>query len=375
MYLDNAATTKVLPIVKELFETYSFDRFYNPSGLYKQGIDVAKEIAASREALAKAVHADADRLFFTSCGTESDNYALLGVKKPKSGRIIIGGAEHAAVYQCALALKQQGYDVVFCSVDESGAVSPQALQALLTPDTILVSVMHVNNETGAVNDIAQLVSLVKAYNPNILFHSDGVQAVGHIPVNLLAMGVDLYGASGHKIGAPKGVGWLYIKKGVYVSPLLVGGGQEKGMRSGTENVVGITSLAACTKAYYAANEILIEQGAKLRQTVERFVATHECCKLISPTCGAPHIVSMAFGTVRGEVMMHALEKYGIVTGIGSACSSKKGAARIPAALGLSGGYEMGMLRFSINPFDTYDWDFLAQCMHTEYLALRKYLRG
>ena len=374
MYLDNAATTQVLPSVKPIFETYAFDRFYNPSGLYNQAITVAQDIRAARSDLAQMMGVEEGSVYYTSCGTESDNTALLMCKKPRGARIIVANAEHAAVQQCAHLLKQQGYDVVFCPVDGVGRVQPQALQNLLTDNTCLVSVMHVNNETGAVNDIAALCRLVKSYNPSILFHCDGVQALGHIPFSLRALGVDMYAVSGHKIGAPKGIGALYIKNGVYVAPLFNGGGQERGLRSGTENVVGIVSLSHCAGQYAAANRQLVQKGQTLRQAMRAFADSHPQCVLLDEGAMAPHIVTLVFGNVRGEVMMHALQQYDITVGIGSACSSKKGTARIPMALGLQGGYQTGMLRLSINPFDVYDWDYLVEKMDIVYAQLCRYTR-
>ena len=374
MYLDNAATTRMLPEVQELVRRYGYDAYYNPSALYRQAIEVRKAVGDARAATAKLLGVDADTIYYTACGTESDNAALLCTRKKRGCRVIVSAAEHAAVYQSAMALRESGYDVVLCPVDEGGKVIEQEFVRLLSPEVGLVSVMHVNNETGAVNDIARLASLAKAANKDVLVHSDGVQAMGHVKVNLRALGVDLYSVSGHKIGAPKGVGLLYVKRGVSLSPVLYGGGQENGLRSGTENVIGALSLAACAAQYLAHTEALTAKGAELRAHAERFAATHEGCRLLSPVDGAPHIVTLAFQRVRGEVMMHELETDGIIVGIGSACSSKKGSARIPKALGLAGGYEMGMVRLSINPFDDYDWDAVFAAMDAAYAKLCKYVR-
>ena len=273
-----------------------------------------------------------------------------------------------------MALSSEGYDVVFCPVDECGKVKEADFVDLIDDNTTLISVMHVNNETGAVNDIRRLVDLAKAQNPDVVFHSDGVQAFGHIKVNLRALGVDLYSVSGHKIGAPKGVGALYVKKGVSMAPILYGGGQESGLRSGTENVIGIVSLSACAESYLAKQDTLTAKGRVLREKATQFASTHTGCKLLSPEDGAPHIVTLAFEKVRGEVMMHELELDDIIVGIGSACSSKKGSARIPKALGLGAGYEMGMVRLSINPYDEYDLDMLFDKMHAAYERLSKFVR-
>ncbi len=374
MYLDNAATTQMLPEVESIYRRYGFECFYNPSALYREAVEVRRDIAQYRKELAKALGAEPEGIYFTSCGSESDNAALLYTRKKKGGRVIVGASEHAAVYQCALALQQNGYDVAFCPVDAYGRIVEEEFVKLLDDSTTLVSVMHVNNETGAVNDIHRLVSLTKSYNKQILFHSDGVQAFGHIKVIIRALGVDLYSISGHKIGAPKGVGALYCKPGTSIAAFLWGGGQENGLRSGTENVIGIASLAACAAKYQEAQSTLYAKGADLWQAAKRFAETHEGVRLLSAEGNAPHIVTMAFERVRGEVMMHELEQYGIIVGIGSACSSKKGSARIPKALGLAGGYEMGMVRLSINPFDEYDFDELFDKIHLAYAKLQKYVR-
>ena len=374
MYLDNAATTKLLPEVVDIVQKYGCEQFYNPSALYGEAIAVNRALNAQRGVLAKALGVTADCIVYTSCGSESDNAALLATRKKKGGRVIVSAAEHAAMYQSAEALRQMGYDVKYCPVDGCGEVIEEEFVKLLDQNTVLVSVMHVNNETGAVNDVRRLCELTKRYDESILFHADGVQAFGHIKVNLRALGVDLYSVSGHKIGAPKGVGALYVKSGVSMQPIVYGGGQESGLRSGTENAIGIAALSACAEKYLAMQDKLREKGAELRTRALDFVTSHEGCKLLSPENGAPHILTMAFERVRGEVMMHELEGYGITVGIGSACSSKKGTARIPKALGLAGGYEMGMVRISINPFDEYDWDYLFEKMHEAYVKLSRFVR-
>lgn len=374
MYLDNAATTPLLPQVADILVRFGTQMYFNPSALYAQAIEVNAELTKARMGLCRALGAAPGTVYFTSCGTESDNAALLCVRRKKGSRVIVSAAEHAAVYNSAMALTERGYDVVFAPVDGHGRVMEDEFRKLLTQDTTLVSVMHVNNETGAVNDIKRLCSLTKEACKGALFHSDGVQAFGHIPVNVRALGVDLYSVSGHKIGAPKGVGLLYVKQGVSMAPALYGGGQESGLRSGTENVAGAVSMAACAEAYIAKQADLSAMGKELRARAGQFVAEHNGCKLLSPEDGAPHIVTMSFERVRGEVMMHELEQYGIVVGIGSACSSKKGTARIPKALGLKGGYEMGMVRLSISPFATYDWDYLFAKMHDVYEKLQKFVR-
>ena len=375
MYLDNAATTAIRPIVDDIYNQAAHKAYYNPSALYGEALGVSKELATARKELAKLLGVEDKTLIFTSCGSESDNQALLCTRKKHGARVIVSATEHPAVFNTAMELKQRGFDVVIAPVDGYGRVIKEELNNLLTPDTALVSIMHVNNVTGAVNDLPALVKMVKEYDPNILFHSDGVQAFGHIPLNLRALGVDLYSLSGHKVGAPKGIGALYVKQGVHISPLIFGGGQESGLRSGTENVLGILAFAACAKASVAAIPTLEAKGQAMREAVESFVAGIDDCRILSPEDGAKHIMTIAFAKARGETVMHTLEGYGLLAGIGSACSSHKGTARIPKELGLKDGYEMGMLRLSINAFDDYDWDKLTKALGETHAVLSKYLRN
>ncbi len=375
MYLDNAATTAIRPIVDQIYQEVARETFYNPSALYGKAIEAGKMVSSARKDLAKLLGVEDNTIVFTSCGSESDTQALLCTRKRPGSRVIVSAVEHPAVFNAAMELKQRGFDVVVAPVDEYGQVKQDELKALLTPDTSLVSIMHVNNVTGAINPVKELVKMVKEYNPSILFHSDGVQAFGHIPVNLRALGVDLYSVSGHKVGAPKGVGALYVKPGVSLSPLIFGGGQENGLRSGTENVLGVLSFAACAKQCVAAIPALNSKGNEMNEKVRAFARNIEGCKVLSPEGGAPHILALTFAKARGETVMHTLEGYDIQVGIGSACSSKKGSARIPKELGLKDGYEMGMIRLSINPYDEYDWDKLIDALKTTNETLSKYLRS
>ena len=247
IYLDNAATTKMtegsLRVLKEANE----ERWFNASALYKEASEESRRIREAREALSAALRAGGGELYFLSGGTEADNTALLCTRKPKGSRVIVGEGEHDAVINPAKLLKEQGFDVVFAPIKPDGGVDEEKFAELLTPDVSLVSVMHVSNETGAVNDIAKLVRMTKKASPKAVFHSDGVQAFGKVKVDLRALGVDLYTVSGHKIGAPKGIGALYVAKGAPVRPLVYGGGQEKGFRSGTENGPAIEAFAVAAE--------------------------------------------------------------------------------------------------------------------------------
>ena len=354
IYLDNAATTRVYERANRiLFE--SGDKFYfNASALYAEAAEADRAITAARRKLSDILRAGGGEIYFTSGGTESDNTALFGAKKAKGSRIIVSEGEHDAVINPAKQLAQQGYDVVFAPIKPDGGVDEEAFSKLLTPNTSLVSVMHVSNETGAVNDIARLVRMTKSVSPKALFHSDGVQAFGKIKVDLRALGVDMYSLSGHKIHAPKGIGALYVASGASVKPLLFGGGQELGFRSGTENTPMIAAFAAAAEE---SEEKFEENYSKKRGLIEHLakLLTNELgeeVRLVTDlSTSAPHILTVAFRGVRGEVLAHELEKDGILVGIGSACSSHR-ESRFKKLLGLPREFADGIVRFSVSEFNT-----------------------
>ncbi len=375
IYLDNAATTKMQECCLPIIAKYGREEFFNPSALYAPAIAVSNAIASARYKLASLLGVGEDTIFFTSSGSESDNQVLQCARKKKNGRIIISAVEHSAIYNTAMELKNRGYDVVCADVDSNGRVIIERYRELLTPETTLVSIMHVNNETGAINPIKELVEITKAYNKGILFHSDGVQAFCKIPVNLAALGVDFYSLSGHKIGAPKGVAALYVKHGLHISPLIYGGGQEKGVRSSTENVAGIVCFAAAAENAFALMPKLKALSQELFGNVKAGLPLMAETITVSPDNGAPHIFTLALNGVRGEVMMHTLEKYGIAVGIGSACSSKSGIGRIPQALGLDDAHREGIIRLSISAEnDPEDGKAVIEAMTKEYADLVRYKR-
>ena len=335
IYLDNAATTRVYDVANKVLCDTNADFYFNASALYGKAAEAERRLTAARKTLSDMLRADDGEIYFTSGGTESDNTALFCSRKQKGGRIIVGEGEHDAVINPAKQLQQKGFDVVFAPIKKDGAVDVDKFADLLTPDVSLVSVMHVSNETGAVNDIAKLVAMTKRIAPKALFHSDGVQAFCKIPVNLRALGVDMYSLSGHKIHGPKGIGALYVKKGASVHPLLYGGGQEKGFRSGTENTPLVFSFVSAAEQYMSA---CAENNSKKRGLIEYLerLLTDNIANSVTITdlsnC-APHILTVAFDGVRGEVVSHELEKSDILVGIGSACSSHR-ESRFKKLLGL-----------------------------------------
>ena len=351
IYFDNAATTRVTPEAAQTVFKYLTEKYYNPSAMYHEGLDVKNDLENARNVILNLIGGEG-KLYFTSGGTESDNLAFFGTKKKRNSRVIISAVEHAAVYQSAMSLKQAGFDVCVAPVDGSGKIDVEAFSALLNADTSFVSVIHVSNETGAVNDIGELARLTKRVAPRALFHSDGVQAGGKIKIDLKSIPVDLYSLSAHKIGAPKGTGALYAAKGVHLNPIIVGGGQEDGVRSSTENTAGIMAFATA----FAAAVPLIEKSAERLRAIAAYLrkrlGAFDDVMVISPEDGSPYILSFASASVRGEVIEHALEREGVLVGTGSACSSNKSTRRIPEALNLQGKYASGMVRLSFSRFSS-----------------------
>lgn len=354
IYLDNAATTKMYDEALRVLTEANEKRWFNASALYKEASEESKTIRRARETLLGALKAGDGELYFLSGGTEADNTALFCTRKAKGSRVIVSEGEHDAVINPAKVLKEQGYDVVFAPIKSDGGVDEEKFAALLTPDVSLVSVMHVSNETGAVNDIAKLSAMTKRAAPKAVFHSDGVQAFGKIKVNLRSLSADLYTVSGHKIHGPKGIGALYVAKGAPVKPLVFGGGQEKGFRSGTENGPAIEAFAAAAERTMRNFE---EDCSKKRRYLEYLREGLENgvpdVKIITDTeRSAPHILTVAFGGVRGEVLLHALEERGILVGVGSACSSHR-ESRFKSLLGLDEAHRDGIVRFSVSAFNDF----------------------
>ena len=376
IYLDNAATTRIYPETASMIMKESIDDFFNPSALYKPSVRLSVKIKNARDSIKSALHAPDGELYFTSGGTESDNTALFCTRKAKGSRVIVGLGEHDAIINGANQLSAQGYDVVFAPIKTDGSIDVDEFKKLLNENVSLVSIMHVSNETGAINDIARLVRLTRKYAPKAVFHSDGVQAFGKIKVNLRALDVDLYTISAHKIHGPKGIGGLFVKKGVSIRPLIFGGGQEKGFRSGTENAPCIIGFAKAVKITndnfatdYSKKSTFREQLiAKLKKNIDDMV-------VVSPQNDfAPNILTVAFKDVRGEVLLHDIEDSGILVGIGSACSSHH-ESRFKGLLGLDERHKDGIIRFSTSyENDINDIDFVVSTIKASLEKLTNYKR-
>ena len=356
IYLDNAATTALDEKCLDIIREYNVERFYNPSALYRKAMESANAIKQARNSIAKSLGVKGEEIIFTASGSEADNIALLCSVRAKSGKVIVGSSEHSAVYNTALELKVRGYDVVFAPCDKYGRTDVGQLEKLIDNTVVLVSVMHVCNETGALNDLSAISKIIKAKAPRAIFHSDGVQAYGKISVNLKSLGVDLYSISGHKIHAPKGIGALYCRSGLYLRTFVFGGGQENNVRSATENLPSIVAFG------YLAEKNLPSLTDNYKKTIElrdylyqKLTDNFENVKINTDLLhSSPYVFSFALNSARGEVLVHCLEDRGIIVGTGSACNSQKSTKRIPAALGIEGDYAQGMLRVSFNENNTKD---------------------
>lgn len=402
IYLDNAATTRVLPEAAETAARAMREAYGNPSSLHHKGFEAEQYVKEARRCIAASLKVAEETIVFTSGGTESNNMALLcgaEARKRQGNHIITTRIEHASVYQPVLRLEELGYRVTFLPVDENGLVRPETLREALTDDTILVSIMAVNNEIGAMEPIAELAKIVHEHNPQTLFHTDAIQAYGKIPLYPKRMGVDLMSVSGHKLHAPKGTGFLYVREKLAIKPLIYGGGQQKDLRSGTENVPGIAGLGVAVKHWFASAD---EYRKHLYDLKERFVRAmdgvpgavvngvfacfDDTADTADSACGslreriertAPHIVSVSFTGVRSEVLLHALEEKGIYVSSGSACSSNHPAiSGTLKAIGVKENLLDSTLRFSFS-FETTEEeiDEAAAALREFVPVLGRYRRG
>ncbi len=381
VYLDNSATTKCLPEVAALMTRIMCDEYGNPSSLHKKGVESEKYVRYAKEVIAKCMKVQEKEILFTSGGTESDNIALIGgaYANCRAGRhIITTRIEHPAVLQTCAYLEEQGFAITYLPVNAKGVISLSDLERAMTPNTILVSIMHTNNEVGAVQPIEQAGELIKRMNPNTLFHVDAVQGFGKYRIYPKRMYVDLLSASAHKIHGPKGVGFLYINERAKVRPIIFGGGQQKGMRSGTENVPGIAGMARAIEEIFSDFDEKIEYLYSLKQRFVKGVSALDGIRLNGPVGrdGAPHVVSVSIQGVRSEVMLHALEDRGIYVSAGSACSSNKPSTSATLkAIGVEKQYLDATLRFSFSLYTTEaEIDYTVKCLGELLPMLRRYTR-
>lgn len=371
-YFDNCATTKVDDEVVTTLIRYATENFFNPSARSTYSLAVANDIATARVEVAKCLGANANGVYFTSGGTESDNLGIVGALKSKKGNVVATASEHSAVYNVLIDLQSKGLDVRFARVRDDGHIDVEDFLSKVDEQTLLACFMHVNNETGAINDVKFINAAVKNIAPHAVTFCDGIQAVGKIPVNISNLGVDLYTLSGHKFHAPKGVGALIVSNSTRVNPIVLGGGQEKGLRSGTENVGGIVAMGQALKTAtenVPQNTVNFENYKQIiRDALSLVPNWRENC---TNNC-SPAIMSLAFRGIKGEVLLHMLERYEIIVGTGSACSSKNKQSRIAKAIGLPTDYSEGIIRISFSKYNTSDQVYLlAEKLSECVLALRK----
>ena len=375
-YFDNCATTRVDDEVLSKLQLYATTQYYNPSARSTFSLQIANEISASREKIAKILGVCAEEILFTSGGTESDNLAICGCLRTKKGNIVVTASEHSAVYNTVLQLKERGYEVRIANTLSDGHIDVQDFVSKVDAETQLACFMHVNNETGAINDVKQINSIVKRINPRTITFCDGIQALGKIAVNVRALGVDLYTFSGHKFHASKGTGGLFIKKGLHLSPLVFGGGQEKGVRSGTEYVGGIVTLSTALELAVANISTNTHNFTAYKQIIRNALVEIPNWKENCTTNCSPAIMSLAFADIKGEVLLHMLEQFDIIVGTGSACSSKNKQSRIAKAIGLDANYSEGVLRISFSKYNNIDEvNLLAEKLAFCVKSLRKTMLG
>lgn len=381
VYFDNAATTKILPEVREIMLETMDVEYGNPSSLHTKGVEAEKYLRYAREVLSKELKCEPKELIFTSGGTESNNLALLGIaaaNKRAGNHIITTRIEHASVYNPVFYLEEQGFRVSFLDVDEHGIVDLEQLKNELCEDTILVSVMAVNNEIGAVEPIEEVGKLIGEFNrthkKQVVFHVDAIQAFGKQLLYPKRMGIHAMSMSGHKIHGPKGSGALFVDRNVKIKPIIYGGGQEKGMRSGTENTAAIAGFGKATEIMYHNLEANREKMFALKDALIQKATRIE--GVTSNSGAAPHIVSLSFCDVRSEVLLHALEEKGIYVSAGSACSSNHPAiSGVLKAISLDSKLLDSTLRFSLCENNTLEEvDYVVEALEKLLPMLRKFTR-
>ncbi len=380
-YLDNSATTRcfdeTIKAVEEEMKTY----YGNPSSMHKKGFEAEKKIREVTKIIASTLKCEESEIVYTSGGTEADNMALIGIArayKRQGKHIITSSIEHAAILQTAEFLKEEGFEITYLSTDEKGIVDLEELKKSIREDTILVSIMGVNNEIGTVQPIEEISRIVKEKNPSALFHVDAVQAYGKIKLIPKKMGIDLMSVSGHKIHGPKGVGFLYVSYKTKIKPIIFGGGQQKALRSGTENVCGIMGLGAAVEKLFATFDDDTKRMRELREYMIEGLLKIDGVRINGGQGeeAAPHIVSASISGVRAEVLLHSLEDKGIYISSGSACASNKPAvSETLKAISLPKELLDSTVRFSFSVFTSKEEiDYTLDCLKEIIEKLRMYVR-
>ncbi len=381
-YFDNSATTKVLDSVRDIVVKTMTEDYGNPAARHRKGMEAEQYIREARKIIADTMKVQEKEILFTSGGSESNNMALIGTAwaNQRAGKHIISTSiEHASVYNPLGVLEELGFEVTILPVDHDGHISLKELEDAIRPDTILVSTMYVNNEVGAVEPVEEIAKIIKAKNPSALYHVDAIQAYGKYIIRPKKQGIDLLSVSSHKIHGPKGVGFLYIRNGVKIKPLIYGGGQQAGLRSGTENVPGVAGFGAAAKEMYTNHAEKVAKLIELKDYMTDRLGEIEGCVINSKkgNGSAPQIVSVSFEGVRSEVLLHALEDKGVYVSSGSACSSNHpGISGTLKGIGVSQKLLDSTIRMSFGIFSTKEEvDYTIDVLKELVPVLRRYQRG
>ncbi|RHT18217.1 cysteine desulfurase family protein [Clostridium sp. AM33-3] len=381
-YFDNSATTRVLDSVKDIVVKTMTEDYGNPASKHRKGMEAEQYIREARKIIADSMKVQEKEILFTSGGSESNNMALICTAwaNQRAGKHIISTAiEHPSVYNPLGVLEELGFEVTILPVDHDGHISLKELEEAIRPDTILVSTMYVNNEVGAVEPVEEISRVIKAKNPSALYHVDAIQAYGKYVIRPKKQGIDLLSVSSHKIHGPKGVGFLYIRSGVKIKPLIYGGGQQAGMRSGTENVPGVAGFGAAVKEMYTDHAEKIQKLIGLKDYMIDRLGEIEGTVINSKKgeASAPQIVSVSFEGVRSEVLLHALEDKGIYVSSGSACSSNHpGISGTLKGIGVAQKLLDSTIRISFSIFNTKEEvDYTIDVLKELVPVLRRYQRG
>ena len=381
-YFDNSATTKVLDSVKDIVVKTMTEDYGNPAAKHRKGMEAEQYIRDARKIIADTMKVQEKEILFTSGGSESNNMALIGAAwaNQRAGKHIISTSiEHPSVYNPLGVLEELGFEVTILPVDHDGHISLKELEEAIRPDTILVSTMYVNNEVGAVEPVEEISKIIKAKNPSTLYHVDAIQAYGKYVIRPKKQGIDLLSVSSHKIHGPKGVGFLYIRNGVKIKPLIYGGGQQAGMRSGTENVPGVAGFGAAAKEMYTNHAEKVQKLIELKDYMTDRLSEIEGTVINSKKgeASAPQIVSVSFEGVRSEVLLHALEDKGVYVSSGSACSSNHpGISGTLKGIGVAQKLLDSTIRMSFGMFNTKEEvDYTIDVLKELVPVLRRYQRG
>ena len=381
VYLDNSATTKVFSEVADMVQKVMLEDYGNPSSMHNKGLQAENYIKEAKDIISKNLKCQPKEMLFTSGGTESDNLALIGTamaNKRSGNHIITTSIEHPAIIETCEHLKNQGFEITYLPVDNNGRIRLEDLEKAIKKETILVSIMHTNNEIGALEPIEEAGALIKKINPSIVFHVDAVQGYGKFRIMPKKMNIDLLSVSGHKIHGPKGIGFLYINEKIKIHPIIFGGGQQKGMRSGTENVPAIAGMGKAVELIYKDLDKHIDELYELKDFFIKSLSEIEGLTIngLTGRDSAPHVVSVSVDGIRAEVLLHALEDKGIYVSSGSACASNKPAiSSTLKAIGVKKELLDSTIRFSFSVFTTKEeLEYTVEALKELLPMLRKYTR-